>query len=159
MKSGFTLPVSWFSATTLLTISLSSALLFGVFSVPMAAESPTDFDSHVLPEGEEACAFEFMVEEDFTPPDYFVNPAEGKRVDLYYRGLKLLLPARVDIPNPETVEKVYIEVVYKGRLPGRSLHSAIQARLEDGNEVTLAPKLISADCGLNGVGVFYVEVR
>lgn len=159
MKSGYTLPLSWSSTTRLLTISLWSALFFSIFSVPLAAENSLSEEMHVLPEGEETCAEENSLLDEFSPPDYFVTPAEGKRVDLIYRGLKLLLPARVDIPNPENVEKVYIEVVYKGNLPGRSLHSAIQARLEDGSEVTLTPKLVKGDWGSSdGVGVFYAEV-
>ncbi|MFK8055683.1 MAG: gliding motility-associated C-terminal domain-containing protein [Saprospiraceae bacterium] len=156
MNPGFTLTATWLYTTRLLTITLWSVLFTGIFSGPLAAENSATLETGVLPKGEENCESEFV--DDYSPPDYFINPAEGKRVDLYYRGLKLLLPARVDIPNPETVEKVYVEVVYKGKLPRTSLHSAIQATIQNGTDVNLTPKLVSGSWGSNGVGIFYGEV-
>ncbi len=93
------------------------------------------------------------------PPEYMLNPGSGKRVEFIYRGLRNVLPARVNIPNSSNVEKVYIEVVYKGKLPATSLHSAVEATLQDGSNVKLTPKLIKGQWGQNsGVGVFFAEV-
>ena len=93
-----------------------------------------------------------------SPPESFLVPGPGRRVELISRGLKGLLPARVDIPNPETVVGVYAEVVYKGRLPGTTLHGAIQARLQSREDVALSPRLIQGEWGSDGVGVFYKDL-
>ena len=94
----------------------------------------------------------------YTPPQSFIVPGPNKRVDFIYRGLNKLLPARVSIPNPENVARVYMEVVYKGKLPDTKLHKAIQAKLSTGDEVTLTPKLIKGTWGNDGVAVFFAEV-
>ena len=97
--------------------------------------------------------------EAYAPPQSFLVPGPNRRVDLISRGLKGLLPARVDIPDPASVVGVYIEVVYKGRLPRPGLHDAIQATLQGRTEVNLEGRLIGGeDWGGDGAAVFYAEV-
>ena len=94
-----------------------------------------------------------------TPPDIFLRPGSGKRVDLVYRGLRNLLPTRLLIPDPASVESVFVEVVYKGKLPSTSLHKAIQAKLSTGKLITLQPQLIKGNWGADGVAVFSAQVE
>ena len=93
-----------------------------------------------------------------SPPDIYLRPGSGKRVDLVYRGLRGLLPTRLTIPDPGSVESVYVEVVYKGKLPATNLHYAIKAKLSTGELVTLTPKLIQGTWGANGVAAFTASV-
>ncbi len=130
-----------------------SAALFFVSSLSVAWAMPDH-----TPRGTTAASESAAPAEGYMPPQSFIVPGPNKRVDFIYRGLNRLLPARVLIPDADNVERVYMEVVYKGKLPSTSLHKAIQAKLSTGEEVTLTPKLIKGNWGQDGVAVFFAEV-
>ena len=159
MMSIYALPAQLAQAATRVRASLLFSLALLLCSTGFAER----LSHEPLPTGVEIC-FDDADERPEAmalaePPAYMLNPGQGKRVDLYYRGLRNLLPTRLLIPDAGTVEQVYVEVVYKGKIPGTQLHGAIQATLQDGSEVTLQPNKIRGTWGQRGgAAVFSAEV-
>ena len=118
-------------------VAFAACLLVGVVSAPAGA--------HAAPA---------PVVDSVGPPPEILRPGPGQRVELIYRGLRGLLPTRIEIPDPETVEEIYLEVVYDGKLPSPTLHRAMRVRTGGGREVQLEPRLITGSWGSRGTGTF-----
>ncbi len=130
------------SIRPLLTLTRLRVLVLMVFSFCFSVQVASAADSEAL----------------VSPPASITDPGPGKRVDVYYRGLRDLLPARLNLPDPESIENVWIEVAYKGRLPAVALHKAISARIKGGKEVQLTPNKLAGEWGSSGVGSFSGEI-
>ncbi|HHH50606.1 MAG TPA: hypothetical protein ENK52_06475, partial [Saprospiraceae bacterium] len=59
--------------------------------------------------------------------DWAFGCGDGKRVDIYGKGIKNSVPAILDIPSASNVYQVVAEIVYKGSNPGETIE------LEDDN--------------------------
>ena len=85
-----------------------------------------------------------------TDPGWSYTCTDGIEVELLSVGLKNNIPASIDISDLEIVERIVVEIVYKGNNPGET----IEIEDADGNSYT-ATRMVPA----GGLSVWYYRTE